>query len=116
MTCALLRTTTRSILMSIIMCVNYDTICVCFKAQCSNLCYIGVTSSLRPAQSGDLVAVEVFDVVHNRFEIVFHGEVARVKFHELRVGQVSQICVAACRREEDVPLTPEDDCLRLSRT
>ena len=54
------------------------------------------------------------DVARDIFQVVLDCEMSCVKPMHFRFGQVLQICLSTFFGEENVILSPEDDCFGLS--
>jgi hypothetical protein len=65
------------------------------------------------SSSGRVRRTSLSDACDDRLKAVLDGEVAGVQPDQGGVGEVSQVGLAAFRREEDVAPTPEDEGLRL---
>jgi hypothetical protein len=59
------------------------------------------------------LAVESLHILDDRGQAVLDGEMTRIQPVHFRVGKILEIGLTAFAREEDVILSPEDDCLRL---
>src|SRR4029450_3417378 len=71
------------------------------------------SSPTRRTGRRDCFVVETTDVAGDDVKAVLHGEVSGLEAMQLRLGQVAQVCLATLGREEDVPLPPEDQRVRL---
>src|SRR5215813_2930817 len=62
------------------------------------------------------LVIETLDVCGNLLKTVLHCKVTGVEAVHLRLGQVSQISFSSFASEEDVILSPKDECLWLAIT
>ncbi len=63
---------------------------------------------------GHFLVIETPDAARDLVQRILHGEVSRVEPVHLRFRQVAQVRFAAFPREENIVLSPKDQCFRLT--